>query len=106
MLHPELGAAQLSGLPEVPHVAVLAAYEHHLRWDGKPSYPIPNVPRKPNLASQMVAISDTYDAMVGAHGPTSGVHSLAARKVWRSRSETHLDPFLVGNFVLMVSEAE
>lgn len=105
-MHTVLGAAQLCGLPEAPPLAVLVAYEHHLRWDGKPSYPVPSVPRRPNLASQLTAIADTYDVMVESRGFTGGVYGEAATRVWRDRSETFLDPFLVGNFVLMVAGAE
>ncbi len=105
-MHTVLGAAQLCGVPEAPPLAVLVAYEHHMRWDGRPSYPIPSVPRRPNLASQLTAIADTYDVMVDSRGFTGGVHGDAATNVWRERSETYLDPFLVGNFVLMVASAE
>jgi putative nucleotidyltransferase with HDIG domain len=105
-LHPELGAGKLCGLTAAPPLAVLVAYEHHLRWDGEPSYPTPDTPRQPNLASQLTAIADTYDAMIASRGLAGGVHGEAAKRVWRDRSETHLDPFLVGNFVMMVSTAE
>ena len=105
-MHTVLGAAQLCSLPEATPLAVLVAYEHHLRWDGKPSYPVPSVPRRPNLASQLTAIADTYDVMVDSRGFSGGVHGEAATRVWRERSETFLDPFLVGNFVLMVAGAE
>lgn len=105
-MHTVLGAAQLCSLPEATPLAVLVAYEHHLRWDGKPSYPVPAVPRRPNLASQLTAIADTYDVMVDSRGFSGGVHGEVATRVWRERSETFLDPFLVGNFVLMVAGAE
>lgn len=105
-MHTVLGAAQLCGLPEAPPLAVLVAYEHHLRWDGKPSYPVPATPRRPNLISQLTAIADTYDVMVESRGFTGGVHGDAATTVWKERTETYLDPFLVGNFVLMVAGAE
>ncbi len=105
-MHTVLGAAQLCGLPEAPPLAVLVAYEHHLRWDGKPSYPVSSVPRRPNLASQLTAIADTYDVMVESRGFTGGVLGEVATRVWRDRSETFLDPFLVGNFILMVAGAE
>ncbi len=105
-MHTVLGAAELCGLPEAPPLAVLVAYEHHMRWDGKPSYPVPSVPRRPNLASQLTAIADTYDVMVESRGFTGGVLGEVATRVWRDRSETFLDPFLVGNFVLMVAGAE
>jgi len=105
-MHTVLGAAQLCSLPEATPLAVLVAYEHHLRWDGKPSYPVPAVPRRPNLASQLTAIADTYDVMVDSRGFSGGVHGEVANRVWQERSETFLDPLLVGNFILMVAGAE
>ena len=104
--HPELGAAQLCGVPSAPPLAILVAYEHHLRWDGKPSYPVPAAPRAPNLASQLTAIADTYDTMIASRGILGGVRGAAAMKVWQERSGSYLDPLLVANFVLLVSDLE
>ena len=106
-LHPELGAAQLCGLPGAPPLAVIVAYEHHLRWDGLPSFPVPAKPRLPCLASQLTAIADTYDVMIAGRGlAAEGVGGRAALKVWQERSETFLDPFLVGNFLMTLSDVE
>ena len=104
-LHPELGAARLCALAEVPHLAVLVAYEHHLRWDGKRSFPVPSTPRTPNLASQLTAISDTYDVIIAGRGLSGRADDEASLEVWQELSETYLDPFLVGSFVMMISEA-
>jgi HD-GYP domain-containing protein (c-di-GMP phosphodiesterase class II) len=60
--HPRLGAEYLLATPGVPRLAVVTAYEHHMRYDGK-GYPQPNRPWQMNLCSHMTAISDTYDAM-------------------------------------------
>jgi HD-GYP domain-containing protein (c-di-GMP phosphodiesterase class II) len=103
--HPELGAAQLCGVPSVTPLAILVAYEHHLRWDGAPSYPDVPVGRRPNFASQLVAVADTYDAMVAGRGASTPLRD-AAMRVWRERAGTFLDPMLVGNFVLMMAEAD
>ncbi len=105
-LHPELGAVQLCGLAGAPRLAVIVAYEHHLRWDGLPSYPVPAKPRLPCLASQLTAIADTYDAMIAGRGVAGGVAGEAALRVWRERSGTYLDPFLVGNFLMTLSGVE
>ena len=105
--HPELGAAQLCGLPGAPRLAVIVAYEHHLRWDGRPSFPLPAKPRLPCLASQLTAIADTYDVMIAGRGlAAGGVGGREALEVWQDRSETFLDPFLVGNFLMTLSEVE
>jgi HD-GYP domain-containing protein (c-di-GMP phosphodiesterase class II) len=103
--HPEIGAAQLCGIPGVTPLAILVAYEHHLRWDGAPSYPEVPVGRRPNFASQLVAVADTYDAMVAGRGAATPVRD-AGLRVWRERAGTFLDPMLVGSFVLMMAEAQ
>ncbi len=102
--HPEIGAAHLCGVSGVSPLAVLVAYEHHLRWDGAPSYPAVPVGRRPNFASQLVAVADTYDSMVAGRGASTPIGE-AAMRVWRERAGTFLDPMLVGNFVLMMAEA-
>jgi putative nucleotidyltransferase with HDIG domain len=104
-LHPELGAAKLSALPEVPHLAVLVAYEHHLRWDGERNFPVPSTPRIPNLASQLTAIADAYDRASADGGLSGRAEDEATLGIWEALSGTYLDPFLVGSFVMMVSEA-
>ncbi len=60
--HPRLGAEYLINTPGVPHLAVVTAFEHHMRYDGK-GYPHTARPWKQHLCSQITAISDTYDAM-------------------------------------------
>ncbi len=104
-LHPELGAARLAGIPGVPGLAVLVAYEHHLRWDGKANYPPVPPGRQPSFGSQMTAVADTYDELVAARGGGGSIEQ-AARAVWRERAGTYLDPFLVGDFVLMVAQEQ
>ncbi|MCP3961639.1 MAG: HD domain-containing protein [bacterium] len=104
--HPELGAAQLCGLPGAPPLTVVVAYEHHLRWDGLPSFPTPAMPRLPSVASQLTAVADTYDVMIAGRGLAGGVGGKAALEVWEERAGTYLDPFLVGNFLMTLSDVE
>jgi hypothetical protein len=105
-LHPELGAAWLATIDGPPPLAALVAYEHHLRWDGGPSFPQPASPRRPNLASQITAVADTWDAIVSQRYPSPGSGRDAALEVWQERAGTWLDPFRVGNFVLLLGEVE
>ncbi|HAD04046.1 MAG: hypothetical protein A2091_13255 [Desulfuromonadales bacterium GWD2_61_12] len=60
--HPSLGAQYLLNQPDIPRVAVIAAFEHHMRHDHH------GYPRMPdsweiNLCSEMTMISDTFDAL-------------------------------------------
>lgn len=60
--HPVDGAAILRGSPDMPKLAAIVAFEHHLRVDGT-GYPA-GVQRTPiNLATEICAIADSYDAM-------------------------------------------
>jgi len=104
-LHPELGAARLAATEGVPRLAMLVAYEHHLRWDGQPSFPRPARPRTPNLASQITAVADTWDVLVSERHATPGAGRQAAIEAWRRRAGTWLDPFLVGNLLLLMEDA-
>ena len=103
--HPEVGAAMLAGADGVPPVAVQVAYEHHLRWDGGPSYPESARGRMPSFATQIVAVADTYDTMVASRTLGSAEARGVAMQIWRERSGTWLDPLLVSSFVLLVSES-
>jgi HD-GYP domain-containing protein (c-di-GMP phosphodiesterase class II) len=60
--HPRLGAEYLLATPGIPRLAVVTAFEHHMRYDGA-GYPKPARRWPQNLSSYMTAISDTYDAM-------------------------------------------
>ena len=59
--HPVEGAEILRQTPEMPTLAPVVAFEHHLRLDGS-GYP--RVNRSPlNLATMLCGIADVYDAM-------------------------------------------
>lgn len=60
--HPRLGAEYLIGCPGVPRLAVITAFEHHMRYDND-GYPKPSRSWVQHLSSYITAISDTYDAM-------------------------------------------
>ena len=60
--HPVDGAAILRATSDMPRLAAIVAFEHHLRADGA-GYPA-GVERTPiNLATELCAIADAYDAM-------------------------------------------
>ena len=60
--HPRLGAEYLLNTPGIPRLAVVTAYEHHMRYDNG-GYPTTARPWQQHICSYMTAISDTYDAM-------------------------------------------
>ncbi len=60
--HPGNGAELLIGAPEVPDLAAVVAYEHHMDIDGG-GYPKRHRNWKISLASQIVHIADVFDAL-------------------------------------------
>ncbi len=100
--HPARGAARLAALEGAPELAVLVAYEHHLRFDGAPNYPLLATPRPPAAAARVVAVADTWETLrAEAVLPTAG-----ALEALQARAGTFLDPALVALFVQLVSSAE
>ena len=60
--HPADGAEILRRQPELPPLAAVVAFEHHLRNDGT-GYPMGAARGGLNLATQLCGIADVYDAM-------------------------------------------
>jgi putative nucleotidyltransferase with HDIG domain len=61
-LHVVDGAEILRRTPEMPSLAPVVAFEHHLRRDGT-GYPIGVARSKLNLGTMLCSIADVYDAM-------------------------------------------
>jgi putative nucleotidyltransferase with HDIG domain len=61
-LHVVDGAEILRSTPEMPTLAPVVAFEHHLRLDGS-GYPIGVRRATLNLGTQLCSIADVYDAM-------------------------------------------
>ena len=104
--HAEVGALHLCGIEGSYPLAILVAYEHHMRYDGKPNYPVTKVPRKPTLASQMTAISDVFDAICTMRPYHKARARAVALGIIRERVGTFHHPALVANFVRMIGAEE
>ena len=101
--HAELGAWELGALANSAPLSILVAFEHHLRYDGEPNYPVVRVSRAPTLASQLTAIADVYDAICTVRPYRRALSQAAALDVLRSRAGTFHDPYLVGQFCQLVT---
>ena len=102
--HATNGAWYLSQIEGTPPLSILVAFEHHLRYDGQPNYPVLRTPRIPNLASRMTSVADTYDALSTVRPYQKPLARAAAFEILRKRSETFYDPVVVGNFIRLVGE--
>ena len=97
--HPVQGAIYLSTVPDVSKVAVIAAYEHHLRYDlsGYPKTKIKT--RKQHLISQLVAIADVYDALRTSRAYRPSFEVSAIIGILKEGAGKDFNPLLLDNFI-------
>ena len=71
-MHVVDGAEILRRTPEMPPLAPVVAFEHHLRLDGT-GYPVGVNRTALNLGTMLCSIADVYDAMRSQRGVPGGV---------------------------------
>ncbi len=95
------GAEILRGTPEIPALAPVVAFEHHLRIDGT-GYPHgvsrPNL----NLATMLCGISDVYDAMRSQRKYQQAFPSERILAVLQRNDGTQFDRHLIRRFVQLL----
>jgi HD-GYP domain-containing protein (c-di-GMP phosphodiesterase class II) len=99
--HTTKGARYLMGLDGIPKLAVLAALEHHLKYDGT-GYPSIKGGWRPNIASQIIAISDVFDAMRSRRSYQEPQPLEKIEEVLRKGSGTQFNPKLVEHFLRLI----
>ncbi len=99
--HTVKGARYLTGLEGIPKLAVLAALEHHIKFDGS-GYPSVRGGWKPNIASQIIAVSDVFDAMRSKRGYQDAYPVEKIESVLRSGIGTSFNPLLVDHFLKLI----
>ncbi len=101
--HSLKGAEYLVQTPGVPRMAVVNAYEHHMRYDGL-GYPKVSSGWQQSLCSHMTAISDVFDSL-RTHRPYRSPMSVdEVLSYLAGLSGTQLHPLLVENFLRMMKK--
>jgi HD-GYP domain-containing protein (c-di-GMP phosphodiesterase class II) len=103
--HPIKGAEYLIDSPGVPRMAVVNAYEHHMRYD-LCGYPKVGKNWQQNICSQMTSISDVYDALRTKRPYRGSLDVETVLTTLASLSGDQLHPLLVDNFILLMKKAE
>jgi HD-GYP domain-containing protein (c-di-GMP phosphodiesterase class II) len=99
--HPVEGAEILRRTPEMPILAPVVAFEHHLRIDGS-GYP--NGVRRDalNLATMLCSIADVYDAMRSQRAYQQAFPSERVLAVLRREEGAQFEQHLVRRFVQLL----
>ena len=99
--HPVEGAEILRRTPEMPILAPVVAFEHHLRLDGS-GYPHGAKRSMLNLATMLCSIADVYDAMRSQRAYQQAFPSERVLAVLRQDDGTHFEKHLVRRFVQLL----
>ncbi|MEW6684230.1 MAG: HD domain-containing phosphohydrolase [Nitrospirota bacterium] len=95
--HPVHGAAQLLCHPEIPKVAAIVAYEHHLKYD-RTGYPTLTRDRPQHIASRLTAVADHFDAMRSNRPYRDAMEPEQIYEIMQNNRGKDLDPVLVDHF--------
>jgi HD-GYP domain-containing protein (c-di-GMP phosphodiesterase class II) len=99
--HSLKGASFILKHDRFPKLAVLGALEHHIKYDGT-GYPAIGPAHQPNIISQMIAISDVFDAMRTRRSYKEPKPTKEIVSVLRQEKGSSYHPLLVDNFLRLI----
>ena len=99
--HSLKGARYLMGLEGIPKLSVLAALEHHLKYDGS-GYPSIRGGWTPNIVSQLITVADVFDAMRSKRSYQEAFPVDFIAGVLIKGSGKSFNPILVDNFLKLI----
>ncbi|HIJ86723.1 MAG TPA: HD domain-containing protein [Desulfuromonadales bacterium] len=103
--HPVKGARHLLETPAVPRLAVITAYEHHMKFNLS-GYPRVAAGWEQNLCSHMTMISDFFDALRTRRPYREPVPLAEITDMLHSMVGTDLHPALTRNFLRIIAGLE
>lgn len=101
-LHPIKGARHLLETAGVPRLAVITAYEHHIKYN-LTGYPKVSDGWQLNLCSQMTTISDFFDALRTRRPYREPMPVLNIAAMMQGMMGTELHPALTKNFLRIIT---
>ena len=95
------GAHILRRTPEMPALAPVVAFEHHLRQDLS-GYPTKIGHRTLNLCTQIVSIADVYDALRSNRVYREGLPSDRIKSIMGKKDDPAFNPKLLRRFINLI----
>ena len=102
MQHPVQGARHLLETSGVPRLAVITAYEHHMKFN-LTGYPTVSANWQQNLCSHMTTISDFFDALRTKRPYRDPIPLQQITAMMNNMSGVDLHPTLTRNFLRIIS---
>jgi len=95
------GAMYLMKIKGVTNLAVLAAMEHHIKFDGT-GYPHLKQNWRTNIVSQMISVADVFDALRTARPYRDPMPQEKIEQILIKEKGTTFNPYLVDRFLELV----
>ena len=102
--HSIQGARYILRLDNIPKIAVLGALEHHIKYDGS-GYPNIKGGWKTNIVSQMITISDVFDALRSRRSYSDPKPMAMIFRILNDEKGTTFNPFLVDTFMKIIMKS-
>ena len=97
--HPVFGARYLATLSDVPKLALIAAYEHHMKFDGSGYPDTKRRGKRQHIISQMVALADFFDALRTERPYRRALESSTVVQFMKEATGKDFNPVLIENFL-------
>jgi putative nucleotidyltransferase with HDIG domain len=101
--HVMKGAMYLMKLKGVNNMAILVAIEHHIKYDGS-GYPRIKGGWEPNIASQIIALADVYDALRSRRPYRDPMSQDQIIRILTDESGTRFNPSIVKCFLKIIQQ--
>jgi len=101
-MHPLRGAERLLDTPGVPRLAVVTAYEHHMKYNLS-GYPPVQEGWQQNLCSQMTTVSDFFDALRTKRSYREAMEFDTVSSMMFDISGRDIHPILTRNFLQIIA---
>ncbi len=102
--HSAKGANFILSQKSIPRLAVLSALEHHIRYDGS-GYPNISNGYRTNIVSQMITISDVFDAMRSRRPYKEPASIEKILRILNDEKGGTFNPMLVDNFMQLLGRS-
>jgi len=101
------GARYLAKIGDLPRLASIIAFEHHVKYDGSgyPKLTTNGSYQKQHIYSQIVAIADFYDALRSNRPYRKGMEIKEIFVLMKKSEGRDFNPFLVDNFIRLMQNA-
>jgi HD-GYP domain-containing protein (c-di-GMP phosphodiesterase class II) len=99
--HSARGANFILTQKSIPRLAVVSALEHHIRYDGT-GYPSVSSGYRTNIVSQMITISDVFDAMRSRRPYKEPASVETIVRILNDEKGVTFNPMLVDNFMRLL----